>query len=120
MAEKSLDLARIKSQCRIDADLNLEDDLLVFYGRAAWLKLQDDTDSIVWPSAGDWTAANPGSDIVNPGDVTDLVINEKLELAMLLLVGHWFANREATNQLTIKNIPLGYQCLIHGSRQLGV
>ncbi|MCO7225771.1 head-tail connector protein [Pleionea sp. CnH1-48] len=37
---------------------------------------------------------------------------ETIKHAVLLLVGHFYNNREATNTLTIKNVPLAFEALL--------
>jgi hypothetical protein len=41
-----------------------------------------------------------------------IVLNEALKLAMNMLLGHWFNNRETSSTLTIKEVPLAFDYLI--------
>ena len=38
-----------------------------------------------------------------------LVITPDLKLALLMLIGHWFINRESTSALSLNDIPMGYE-----------
>lgn len=39
-------------------------------------------------------------------------LDENVKLAIMLLVGNWYNNREATNELTQKSVPLAYEYLL--------
>jgi hypothetical protein len=41
-----------------------------------------------------------------------IVLNEALKLAMNMLLGHWFNNRETSSTLTIKEVPLAFDYLV--------
>ena len=40
-----------------------------------------------------------------------IVITEGIIQGCLLLIGHWYENREATNTMTIKTVPFAVDCL---------
>ena len=63
-----------------------------------------------WPS----TKVKPGAVRIRlaAGYATVTEIPAVLLHAVKLLVGHWYENREATNTLTIKDIPLGIDALL--------
>jgi hypothetical protein len=76
---------------------------------------------IVPPWNGDW--ATPGdyrlpirADIV----AGDTVPNPALVQAIKLLIGHWFANREAATELRIEGVPLAFHALIGPHRRVMV
>lgn len=46
-----------------------------------------------------------------PAGHKKLLITEGITQGCLLLIGHWYENREATSDLTIKNIPFAVDCL---------
>jgi hypothetical protein len=41
-----------------------------------------------------------------------IVITESIKLAMKMLLGHWFNNREASSTMTIKDVPMSVDYLI--------
>jgi hypothetical protein len=41
-----------------------------------------------------------------------IVLNEAMKLAMNMLLGHWFNNRETSSTLTIKEVPLAFDYLV--------
>ena len=110
-------LINIKSQCVIDEDDTNEDFLLNGYLLAARdhmsqhlnRKLVDLTSEIV-------------VDAVNnlPVEPTDLALDtpagDSLHVACLLLVAHWYANRETTSTLTIKEVPMSFKMLLEPYR----
>lgn len=46
------------------------------------------------------------------------LVPESVKLAMKLLVGHWYENREASGNANLKDIPLGVHPLLWGERIL--
>jgi uncharacterized phiE125 gp8 family phage protein len=74
------------------------------------------------PSAGNYwptvTTYQPGSVKItyvagSYGDgVTVNTIPQTIVVAMLLLIGHWYRNREASTETALKNIPLGVNALL--------
>lgn len=55
--------------------------------------------------------------IKNSIEVDD-VEDERFNLAVLLLVGHWYKNREATTSQNLQSIPLGVLSMIQQLRGL--
>ena len=49
---------------------------------------------------------------------TEQVNDKRFDLAVALLVGHWYKNREATSQNNLKDIPLGVLSIIQQLRGL--
>lgn len=45
-----------------------------------------------------------------------IVVTEDLRHAMLMLIAHWFENRESGSPATIKTIPLGFHFLVQPYR----
>jgi len=84
----------IKAQARVEPEFTDDDDYLKLLGRAAERKVFNDTqrtyDEIVakW---GEW-----------PEDLT---------LAALMLVSHWYKNRESTTNQSMSVVPYGYEGL---------
>jgi hypothetical protein len=49
-----------------------------------------------------------------------IVITESIKLAMKMLLGHWFNNREASSTLTIKDVPLSVDFLLTPYRLINI
>ncbi|USD68132.1 head-tail connector protein [Vibrio sp. SCSIO 43136] len=99
-----LTLDEIKRQLQLEEQDTLEDEQLTVFGIAAEHALQNRTNRQFFLTAND----------VPPGCVWWLALDENtdVKLAMLLLVGHFYANREATTDEALRKIPLGVDMLI--------
>ncbi len=99
-----LTLKEIKDQLRIEQADTLEDGLLTSYALAAQHTLQHATGRKFFATKAD----------VPPGCVWWVVLSESedIKLAMMLLVGHYYLNREATTEASLRQIPLGVKALI--------
>lgn len=97
-------VAEAKAQCRIEPDEVDEDALLTGLIEAAISHIQ--------------------SDINKPlvaGGEEGQALTSALKLAALLLIGHWYTNREAVVTGTIATtLPLAYESLIHPYREIVV
>lgn len=51
---------------------------------------------------------------------TALVVTEDLRHAMLMLIAHWFENRESGSPLTIKDVPMGFDFLVEPHRCISI
>lgn len=93
---QKITLEMVKHQCRIDHDD--EDDLLMRYLNAALIHASNYIDGLLDES------------------------NPVVQQAVLLLVGHWYDNREAVNNdyQTPQSIPFGFEALLQPYRNLGV
>lgn len=87
-----MDLAEIKNYLRIDH--SLDDVLIDTFKNAA--------ESYIYSS-------------IEKQEVDD----KRFDLAVLLLIGHFYNNRSATTNENIQNLPLGVTSLIHQLRGLG-
>lgn len=91
----SLDLAFIKQQLNIDTDIIEDDNLLNLYKDAAMSKVQDD--------------------VQMTDDEFNLALSSKagskLTLAILLLIGHYYTNRDVITYGSPKMLP-AYNSLI--------
>lgn len=85
---QKITLEMVKHQCRIDHDD--EDDLLMHYLNAALIHASNYIDGLL--------------------DESNLAVQQ----AVLLLVGHWYDNREAVNNdyQTPQSIPFGFEALL--------
>jgi len=46
-----------------------------------------------------------------------IVFNAELKMAALMLIGHWFVNRESSSALNLNYVPMGYDFLISHHRK---
>lgn len=101
-------LEQVKKQCRIESDITYEDDLLNGYIASARDHVQMHLDRTIYPDA------------VPSEDEYSLVDNASIDQAMLLLVAHWYANREAVSETAMSEVPMGVRHLLQPYRRMGV
>ncbi|MBS9781472.1 MAG: head-tail connector protein [Gammaproteobacteria bacterium] len=101
-------LTDIKQQCRIDDCDTSEDALLYRYLSVAKVAVSRHIDRKIFASEQE------------KGDKDGVVIDEMLEMAMLLLIGHFYEHREATSDIQMFECPLGYDSVIDPYRNIGV
>ena len=100
-----LTLDQIKQQIRItDPDDASEDDHLTLIGSAAEAAVINHINRNLYPEA------------VPEDDSNGLVITDNIRMAMLLMVGQLYENREATSDLTMKEVPMAYSYLLDSYR----
>lgn len=104
-----LTLAEIKMHCRIDTE-NLEDEYLKMLGEVAENCVEDEINRNLYNV----------TDTLPAIDSTGMVIKKRHRLAMLLMVGQLYENREATSDKTIKEVPLAYKNLIESDRVIRI
>lgn len=75
------------------------------YSHQSWVLFVD-----AWPTAKD------SANVVKIRYVTKSAINSAVKAAMLLLIGHWYENREASNFDKLQSIPLGVKSLLDTER----
>ena len=107
-----LDQNVVKQHCRIDTDFTGDDALLEIYTGAAVRYVQT------------WTRRTLYEKESSPGYADDpdpILLNDDVKAAMLLLIGHWYANREsvAIGQ-TVAEVPLAVESLLQPYRIYGV
>ncbi|PUZ90983.1 hypothetical protein DC364_22910 [Vibrio vulnificus] len=109
-----LDLNKVKNQCSIDDDISDHDALLTLYLSAAKRAVENYLNRPVY-----WTSEDVPQD---PEQVPDnaFVARDDTELAVLLLVGHWFENREAVTESSAKTLPLGVSFLLDFDREINL
>lgn len=96
-------LETLRAQCRIDSADSTEDELLLLYFGAARKKAENLTNRKLFDSKAD----------VPEADSYGLVIEDDILLALLLLVGHWYENREQVSVgSTITSFPFGFESLL--------
>lgn len=105
-----LDLATVRAQLRIDEDDTSEDLLISGYLVAAKRAAANHVNRCVY-----WDAAErPQDPALVPDDAIDA--GEDIQLAVLLLVGHYYNNREAASEANQSQIPLGVNHLLNPYR----
>ena len=75
---------QIKQQCRLDLNDSTEDEYLAMIGEASELAVESHLNRKLY------------TDAVPDDDSNGLVINNSVRMAMLLMVGQLYENREAT------------------------
>lgn len=86
-----LDLSIIKPHVRLELDETDEDVLLETYATAAQRLVENRTGRTLYATEGEIPVDSEGEST----DDSALVLDDDLTTAMLLLIGHWFENREA-------------------------
>lgn len=84
----------IKAHLRIEQDVTVEDEYLVFLEKAARL----------------YTAA------VLRREAIDETVGENVKEAMLLLIAHWYRNRESVGADALAQVPLAFTALLSTER----
>ena len=107
-----IDLDVVKQHCRIDTDFTGDDALLNLYTGAAARYVQT------------WTRRTLYENENSPGyaeDEDSILLGDDVKAAMLLLIGHWYANREAVNIGNITTeIPFAIEALLQPYRIYGL
>jgi uncharacterized phage protein (predicted DNA packaging) len=107
-----LDLSLVKEHCRIDPDVDEDDQLLKKYIAAAARYVENYTRRHLYKSADDNGFAD---------DCDRLLLTEEVQAAMLLLVGHWYANREtAVIGQTAASVPYAVESLLQPFKIYGL
>ncbi|EBM1967289.1 phage gp6-like head-tail connector protein [Salmonella enterica] len=95
----AITLDEMRKQCRID-DTDDDDQLTGVYLPAAIRGVESRINRLIY------------DDAVPEGDDTGLVLDGDIKLAVLMLVGHFYENREATASGAVNEIPLALSFLI--------
>lgn len=107
-----IELSVVRGHCRIDDDFTGDDNLLEIYTGAAARYVET------------WTRRKLYKTNDEPGFADDpdrLLLDDDIRTAMLLLIGHWYANREAVNIGNITSeIPLAVEALLQPHRIYGL
>jgi len=97
----ALTIDECKVQCRIDGDDPGDKQLLEIYIGAARRKAESYTNRQLY------------DDVLPANDPDGLVIKDDVKLALMLLVGHWYENREPVNIGNIVSaLPFGFESLL--------
>ena len=97
----STTIEKLRAQCRIDIDDTTEDESLMLYYGAARRRAEN------------FINRNLYEDEVPETDPDGLVIADDILLALMLLVGHWYANREeVVTGVSASRLPMGVAALL--------
>ena len=108
-----LELDIIKQHVRLEPDDTEEDTLLETYATAAARFVESHTGRKLYAT----TAAVPKDASGNVTDLQALVLDDDISTAMLLLIGHWYANPESVVVGSISTeLPMGVKALIEPYR----
>lgn len=104
-----LELDIIKQHVRLEPDF-VEDDVLIdTYATAARKLVENRTGRTLYATETEVPKDSDG----NVTDETALVLDDDMTTAMLLLIGHWYANRESVVIGTITaEVPMAVDALI--------
>lgn len=109
-----VDLDRVKQQLVIDDDDQSQDILLTGYLSAAKFAVKNHVNRVVY-----WDPSErPQDPLTVPEHAIDA--SADFELAALLLVGHYYKNREAVSDVSQSQIPLGVSFLINPYRVINL
>ncbi|EDM47760.1 head-tail connector protein [Marinobacter algicola] len=105
-----LELDIIKQHVRLELDETEEDALLETYSTAAQRMVENHTGRNLYATANE-IPKDPETDEVTDEDA--LVLDDDITTAMLLLIGHWYTNRESVVVGTITSeLPMAVEALI--------
>ena len=96
----------LRYQCRIDSDDDTEDVMLTLYLNASLKHAEKITNCHLYDNA------------VPDDDPDGLVIEDDIKLALMLLVSHWYENREEATDAAKASIPFGFTSLIEPYRYI--
>lgn len=105
-----IEITRVRQQCKLDEEDTTEDTLLSSFLAAAKVAVADKLNRPVC-----WDEALP-----DPAEENELLANNAIELACLMLVGHFFQNRESTTEETLKVVPMGVTMLLDPYRVINL
>ena len=122
-----LTIEQIKGHCRLELDDTEEDAQLLIYSRAAWRLVETSTRrklfAVELPADAPPEAGNDEdylrSLLPSTAPENALPVTDDVTLAMLLLVAHWYRNREAVTEASSsgsKALPLAFAELIGSYR----
>ena len=103
-----------KRQCRLELDDATEDDHLGLLIAAAITQIENDINKQLIPADQEPAVSSEVS-------ITQQQLTPTLRMAALMLISHWYTNREAVVTGTIATtLPLAYASLINPYRDLAV
>ncbi|MGJ8680512.1 head-tail connector protein [Paraglaciecola sp.] len=104
-------VSECKQQCSIEEGLIDFDPWFARIILAATAALQSYLNRKLFANQSDLDAAKSQLEDDDNSLDTAMVITEDLKHAMLMMIAHWFENRETASSSTIKNVPVAFQFL---------
>lgn len=95
-----LTLEEIKKQCRIDSDMDDEDDFLKLLGAAVQKRTETRLNRTLYAKE------------VPATDLDGLVMPDDIKMGMLMLCSHFYENRSAVTDFEQTEVPLSYHWLV--------
>ncbi len=89
----------VKRQCRLDMQESDEDSLIAIYIKASERHIEHRIGK---------TLIDPADGLIDGGQTYD----EDIKLAALLLISHWYENRESVCSDVLKPLPMGVDLLL--------
>ncbi|HHZ71199.1 MAG TPA: phage gp6-like head-tail connector protein [Methylococcaceae bacterium] len=107
----------IKKQCVLDEDDTSDDELLTIYLFAARNHISQKLNRKLVDLTSQIEVDSETGLPVNEYDLAlDTDAGHSIKLAALLVIGHWYLNRESTDTLTIKEVPMSFNALLESYR----
>lgn len=107
-----IDIDTVKNHCRVELDFTFDDQLLEIYIGAAKKHVEN------------WTRRKLYQANTDAGFATDpdsLLLDDDVRTAMLLCIGHWYANREGVVVGQVGTaLPLAVEALLQPYRIYGL
>lgn len=97
-----LSMDEIKAQLRLDEDFTDEDSLLALLGQAVQSRTENFLNRRLYATAAD----------IPEDDPDGLVIPDKVRLALLLLVTHFYENRSTVTEVEKVELPMSFNWLV--------
>ncbi|EMM2358375.1 head-tail connector protein [Citrobacter freundii] len=98
-------IQELRYQCRIDSDDDTEDVMLELYLNASLKHAEKITNRHLYDN------------VVPDGDHDGMVIDDDIKLALMLLVSHWYENREPISKDSVNKIPFGVDAILKQHRK---
>jgi uncharacterized phiE125 gp8 family phage protein len=95
-----------------DTDTNHEPGRITLAYNQSWPSIRDQVNAVKIRFVAGYDSGG------SPDDLAANIPNEAI-VAMLLLIGHWFKNAEATTDLKLMSLPLGYDALLASLKNWG-
>lgn len=101
-----LEMSDIREHLNVDPE-DAADSTLQRFLKAAVRRFEHRTGRILFGTS---------EEVTEPAPENAVLLDSDIELALLLLIGHWHANREETTDLSLASIPQGFDALANPYR----
>lgn len=93
-------IEELRHQCRIDSDDVSEDQMLTLYLNASLRHAEVIINRCLY------------DEDIPESDPSGLLIGDDIKLALMLLVAHWYENREPVSRDSVNTIPFGVDAIL--------